>query len=135
MGWFILLGILVVVCGITALILYYKCSSDILDILSIILGSVAIVALSCLLVLPFTLVNKSADFKEVLAEYENTKMVIENGPVGNFGNEDPLMGKILDLNKEIARHKAHANNWWDGAWFSEEIGNLEPLVLVRNWEQ
>ena len=135
MGWFILLGILVVVCGITALIFYYKCSSDVLDILSIILGSVAIVALSFLLVLPFTLVNKSADFKEVLAEYENTKMVIENGPVGNFGNEDPLMGKILDLNKEIARHKAHANNWWDGAWFSEEIGNLEPLVLVRNWEQ
>lgn len=135
MGWFILLGILVVVCGAAALILYYKCDADILDILSVVFATVAIVSLSALLVLPFTLVNKSADFNEVLAEYESTKMVIESGPVGNFGNENSLMEEILDLNKEIARHKAHANNWWDGAWFSEEIGNLEPLVLVRNWEQ
>jgi len=135
MGWFILLGILIVVCAPAAFILYYRCSSDICDILSTIFCAVAIISLSFLLVLPFTLVNKNADFKEVLAEYESTKMIIESGPVGNFGNENALMEKVLDLNKDIARHKSHANNWWDGAWFSEEIGNLEPLTLVRNWEE
>ena len=129
MGWIIFLSILAVVLAAVGFILDKYTYGDVAEFFEGACWTISITALAFVIVLPFTLINKQADFDKIKYEYENVKRNVEVYDASNYGNAVPVMEDISELNKQIARHKAHANSWWDSAWFSEEVGNLEPLVL------
>lgn len=84
-----------------------------------------------LICMGLSLVNKQARFNATIADYENTAALVETYQGTDYGNMNALTEKIIDINEEIASHKAHSKSKWSSIWFSEEIGNLEPIVYGR----
>lgn len=79
----------------------------------------------------FSLININRKFQRFIIDYNNTTALVESYNGGEYGNMPELTGKILDLNKVIAKHKAYCNNSWNGVWYSEVIGNLEPITFKK----
>lgn len=66
------------------------------------------------------------------AEYESTKMVVETYHPYDYGNTSEITSKILEINEAIARNKARAKHPWFKVWYSEEVGNLEPISFKNS---
>ena len=76
-----------------------------------------------------SLVNKEARWKSYIFEYENTRALVETYSGSDYGNMTDLTEKMLQINDRIAAHRAYTGNKLVGAWYSEEVGNLEPLTF------
>lgn len=76
-----------------------------------------------LLSLPF----RGPRFNNIQYEYEITKALIESYEGGEYGNVNSLTDKIITINSQINEHRAKCKNDWLGIWYSEEVGDLEPL--------
>ena len=74
-----------------------------------------------------TLIGKKADFRRYEYEYNSTKALVETVDLNNYGNVGPVLEKVISINDRIANHKAYSKTFWLGLWYSEKIGNLEPI--------
>lgn len=128
MGIFIILGIIFIICIISGIIgtLRDNCDLAFFGYFFTILAIGGIIGCGC------TLINRGRTFESQIIEYNNTKALVESYKGKEYGNTPALTEKIIDINDLIAKHKAFAGNWFTGIWFSEKIGNLEPIVFDSN---
>ena len=131
MYWIILLFALAAICFIAALLIDHCSYAYEYDGLSVFMKFTGVCAITVLLFMFITLVDKKHDFEVVKIDYENTKMLVENYREGDYGNMNQLTSKVIKINETIARHKAYHTSNWTGIWYSEEIGALEPLSLHK----
>ena len=82
-----------------------------------------------LVIMSVSLINIGRKFDAFVNRYEYTKQLVVAYEPNDYGNKTALLEDVLDINKEIADHKALAGNKWTGKWYSEKIGNLEPIVF------
>ena len=133
MLWIIICSLLTIV-GLVLYILEYHSNyyneglfqwTDCIYLISVLLGLLPLCGMAT------GLSMRNNVFKEVKMEYSMTKELIENYncPEPDYGNTFKLTEKVIDVNERIARHGAFHDSPWVGVFYSEEIGNLEPLRL------
>ena len=83
-------------------------------------GIVVVIMLLCASTLP-------ADFAYLEEKYNNLKTQIETIERDDIVTGENLRNQVLDMNNEISKHKCYSKNMWVSMWYSERIGNLEPL--------
>ena len=68
-------------------------------------------------------------FEEIKYNYKIKKEVLDYSRGENISSYEriSLTKDLLEINNIIAKHKAYYGNKWNGVFYSEEIGNLEPL--------
>lgn len=79
-----------------------------------------------------TLIDRKAEFKQQEYEYQFTKSLVENYDPNDAGSAfamHALVDKVITCNDRIAKNRAKCHSIWTNLWNSEEIGNLEPLVI------
>jgi hypothetical protein len=81
-------------------------------------------------VLIASLVNIDRKFDTFVNRYNFTKELVVNYEPNDYGNKTALLDDVISINKKIAEHKAYAGNVWSGAWYSEKIAELEPIVFT-----
>lgn len=84
-----------------------------------------------LLIMAYTSMTAEPRWAAFKYEYESTKEVISTYHPYDYGNTQDITKKIFKINETIARNKAYYDNKWLGVWYSEEIGNLEPLKFEK----
>lgn len=102
-----------------------------LDVLPGIFGTTLIVSLIVLVIQAFCLINKEARFDSIIADYENTKALVESYSGNDYGNMQSLTEKVIKINERIADHKAYCHCKWNYIFYSERVGNLEPIVFNK----
>lgn len=90
---------------------------------------IAICATSALIIACCDFINLKGRFQRTLYDYENTVRIIETYEGQEYGNMQPLVQSVVDINKEIAKQKAYVKSPWRNLWMSEEIANLEPITF------
>ena len=125
MNWFLLFGALAIVFFIVGFIWYIH---DDYSEGGLAMGFVGGIFAFILIIMGLSLIDKKSDFQVIINEYYNTKSLVETYSGTDYGNMNELTGKIIAINDKIAKHKAYAASKWMGCWYSEEIGNLEPIV-------
>lgn len=127
MYWFLLIGGIAIVCFLAAWLVNKYTYSDsaafyaFLGVLSVLVE----------IVLVISLINKNARFEAFITDYENTVALVETYRGTDYGNMNSMTEKIIDINKSIAQHKELSKSKWSGLWYSEKIGNLEPIKFNR----
>ena len=76
------------------------------------------------------LVNINKRFDSFVNKYEFTKELVGNYEPNDYGNKPALLVEVIEINNEIAKHKAFVGNTWSGAWYSPKIAELEPIVFA-----
>ena len=89
-------------------------------VLTIICGLILVV----MLLLTTTLSSKFAYIEE---EYNNLKNQLEKIDHDDIVTGENLRNQVLEMNNKISMHKCYSQNKWVSMYFSEHIGNLEPL--------
>lgn len=125
MGFIILCSILLLL-SIIGIIISDKVDFDALNFSSWCILAMSAIALITLLL---TLTTVSSDFKSYKIEYQTTKMLVDSYKGEEYGNVNALTEKIIYINDKIAEHKAYSKNFWVNIWYSEEVGNLEPITF------
>ena len=87
-------------------------------------GGVSAVALVIALSL---LIGINRRFDAMVYQYETTVEMVNNYTGQDYGNMGALVEQVVNINNGIASHKARYNSVWVGLWYSERIGNLEPI--------
>jgi hypothetical protein len=90
---------------------------------------IAICSTCALIIACGDFINLKARFQRTLYDYENTVRMVESYDGQDYGNMQPLVEAVVDINKEIARQKANVNSPWRNLWMSEEIANLKPITF------
>jgi hypothetical protein len=125
MGFIILLIVLIVL-SIIIIIISNNKNLDLLNFVGVVVVSISTMALIImLLILP----TMKSDFEQYKNEYQTTKMLIDSYKGEEYGNINALTEKIIYVNDKIASHKAGSKNFWINIWYSEEVGNLEPITF------
>lgn len=124
MGWFIIVGAILIVSVIVTIILDNHYFNELLEIFSATLAILSALALICM---GLSLVNKNTRFEAFINDYEFTKELVESYDGSEYGNMSTLTGKIIQLNKVIGENKAFVHNGLSGVWYSEKIAELEPI--------
>lgn len=120
----ILLSILSVV-GITVGYLIDKYTyADVLSVVSYFTGVISAIALVIALSL---LISINRRFDAMVYQYETTVEMVNSYTGQDYGNMGALVEQVVNINNGIASHKARYNSVWVGLWYSERIGNLEPI--------
>lgn len=78
------------------------------------------------------LININKRFDAFVFQYETTVEMVDSYAGKDYGNMSSLVEQVVQINNTIATHKAHHNSKWVGIWYSEQIGNLEPIRFNRN---
>lgn len=76
-----------------------------------------------------SIIGVKEENQAIVYEYQATKNILENYEAGDYGNSAALMDKVIELNQEIASHKAKWNSRWVGVWYSEDVAKLPPLTF------
>ena len=74
-------------------------------------------------------------WEEFKAEYEATKAIVETYHPYDYGNTVDITKKMMEINSTIARNKARSKSKLYNIWYSEEVGNLEPLKFSVDEKQ
>ena len=120
----ILFSILAVV-GITVGYLIGKYTyADVLSVVSYFTGVISAIALVIALSL---LIGINRRFDAMVYQYETTVEMVNSYTGQDYGNMGALVEQVVNINNGIASHKARYNSVWVGLWYSERIGNLEPI--------
>ena len=120
---------IVVLILILSLVLWGIADRDDLFGLSFISAFFAISTGIALVVMSVSLINIGRKFDSFVNRYEYTKQLVVAYEPNDYGNKTALLEDVLEINRKIADHKALAGNKWTGKWYSEKIGNLEPIVF------
>ena len=73
------------------------------------------------------LIGINRRFDAMVYQYETTVEMVNSYTGQDYGNMGELVGQVVRINNGIASHKARYNSVWVGLWYSERIGNLEPI--------
>lgn len=73
------------------------------------------------------LIGINRRFDAMVYQYETTVEMVNSYTGQDYGNMGALVEQVVDINNGIASHKARYNSLWVGLWYSERIGNLEPI--------
>lgn len=92
--------------------------------ISYIIGGVSTSALVIALIL---LIGINRRFDTMVYQYETTVEMVNSYTGQDYGNMGALVEQVVNINNGIASHKARYNSVWVGLWYSERIGNLEPI--------
>lgn len=130
MGIILICGIVFIVCLIAAILVdkYGGYDSEGISTCCMAAATISMIIIICAL---FTRINLNNSFEKFKIDYANTVVLVESYQGGEYGNMPELTGKILDINATIAKHKSYVGNFWTGSWYSEEIGNLEPITFKK----
>ena len=79
-----------------------------------------------------SLINKNARFERIIEDYNITKQLVENYVPGVYANSQSIIEKTIELNEIIVNHKTFSKSKWTNLWYSEKVGNLEPLYINFN---
>ena len=110
-------GIVLVIYGMRE----YSDEASILGwVLTIVCGIVVAIMLICASTLP-------ADFEYIEEKYNNLKAQLEEVDRDDIVTGENLRNQALDMNNQISKHRCYSKNMWVSMWYSERIGNLEPL--------
>lgn len=124
---FIIVSIIVIALCALGLLLGYIYDNDVTLFLSGVFLVCGIVALVAILL---SLADIESTFRQIENQYDITKEIVSEYVVDeNYGNSDSLTKQVFEINNAIAEHRAKCNSRWFGLWYSEEIGNLEPIHL------
>ena len=93
-------------------------------IVSYFIGGVSAIALVIALCL---LIGINRRYDAMIYQYETTVEMMDSYTGQDYGNMGELVGQVVRINNGIASHKARYNSVWVGLWYSERIGNLEPI--------
>lgn len=102
------------------------------DLTAAVLFGVGILNLCALIVTVGLLININKRFDAFVFQYETTVEMVDSYAGKEYGNMSSLVKQVVQINNTIVRHKAHHNSKWVGLWYSERIGNLEPIKFNRN---
>ncbi len=127
MYWFLLFGGIAIVCFLAAWLVDKYTYSDSASFYAFF----GVLAVLIEIVLAISLINKNARFDAFIADYENTVALVETYKGNDYGNMNALSQKIIEINEHIARHKGLSKYKWSSPWYSEKIGNLEPIKFNR----
>ena len=95
-----------------------------------ILGTILFIISTFILIIIFCVsIGIKSEWNAIKYDYIFTKELVENYERGDYGNTVSLTDKVLTINRTISIHKAYCHNPWFNVWYSDEIGNLEPLML------
>lgn len=81
-----------------------------------------------------SLIGINAEFEVTKAKYENVKYEVDRYNMSYESDKIDaitLRQSVLDMNNTISQHKILSENPWHSLWYSEEIGNLEKLVVYN----
>ena len=79
------------------------------------------------LVLVGVLCVKPAQFAWNEQQYYNLKAQVEYVDFDYSLSDNNLRNQVLEMNDGIACHRAFSHNWFVGVFYSERLGELEPL--------
>lgn len=81
-----------------------------------------------------SLIGINRRYDAMVYRYENTVEMVNSYTGQDYGNMGVLVEQVVNINNGIANHKARYNSVWVGLWYSERIGNLEPIKFdgVKN---
>ena len=97
-------------------------------IISYLIGGISAIALVIALSL---LIGINRRYDAMVYQYETTVEMVNSYTGQDYGNMGELVGQVVRINNGIANHKARYNSVWVGLWYSERIGNLEPIRFGR----
>ncbi len=126
MGWFIIVGALLVVSIIVVII----CDHFYVDIFGECFAFIAFLCFLALILMGCSLINKEARFDSFVRDYEATKALVENYRGTDYGNMQALTEKVITMNERISEHKAFVDNKLSGVWYSEKIASLDPITFA-----
>lgn len=84
-------------------------------------GGIAVVIIS------IVLINEENEFAYNKEQYYNLQKQVETLSKDNIVTGENLRNQVLEMNNMISKHKIYSKSSWVGVFYSEEIGNLEPL--------
>jgi len=84
-------------------------------------------SITALIVFLCVLINIDRRFDAFIYRYETTVAMVNSYTGQDYGNMGALVEQTVRVNNTIAEHKAHHDSKWVGLWYSERIGNLEPI--------
>jgi hypothetical protein len=90
-----------------------------------------VISVSGLIAALCLLINIDKRFDATIYTYETTVQMIDSYAGQDYGNMGSLVEQVVKINNTIASHKAHYTSNWVGLWYSEEIGNLEPITFGK----
>lgn len=93
-------------------------------------GVFSICSFLAMVVIVLSLINIDREFDTFINHYNFTKELVVNYEPNDYGNRTALLEDVISINEEIAQHKAYVGNVWTGAWYSEKIAELEPIVFT-----
>ena len=128
---FVLLGVITVVSFVVSYLVDRFADSYTYDWVAYTFLSIGICTLIGLVITACTLININTRFEATQNEYENIVLVMESYDGQDYGNMVALTERVVDMNSEIAQHKAHYKSKWTGLWYSEDIANLEPITFGK----
>ena len=73
------------------------------------------------------LIGRNRRHDAMIYQYETTVEMVNSYTGQDYGNMGALVEQVVNINNGIANHKARYNSVWVGPWYSERIGNLEPI--------
>ena len=79
------------------------------------------------LVLVGVLCVKPAEFAWNEQQYYNLKAQVEYVEFDYSLSDNNLRNQVLEMNDDIACHRAFSHNWFVGVFYCEHLGELEPL--------
>ena len=120
----ILLSILTIILFVVGWLVGKHTYEDGLSFLAYVLGACTLTGLIVSLCL---FINLDKRFETTINRYETTVQMVESYTGQDYGNMGSLVEQVVDINNVIAAHKALHDSKWVGLWYSEEIGNLEPI--------
>lgn len=93
-------------------------------VISYFIGSVSAITL---IIISCLLIGINRRFDAMVYQYETTVEMVNSYTGQDYGNMGALVEQVVCINNGIASHKARYNSPWVGLWYSERIGNLEPI--------
>ena len=120
----ILLSILTVVGIVVGCLIDNKTFYSAWAIISYLIGGVSAITL---IIISCLLIGINRRFDAMVYQYETTVEMVNSYTGQDYGNMGALVEQVVNINNGIASHKARYNSVWVGLWYSERIGNLEPI--------
>lgn len=124
----VLLLVLGIVLFIIGHLLYDRYDFDDLDIVCFVIG---VFMFTAGVISSLSLINRQTRFNYVIERYNNLKAITECYDSDSKDKIEAftLREDILRMNNLISAHKVKSQSPWVNVWYSEEIGNLEPIKV------
>lgn len=109
---------------IAIVLIYISCKKE--NSICVVFGVVATIVFLCCAI---GWISSYYNFKTYIQEYEVTKVMVESYKGKDYGNMTDLTKAVVYINDKIAIHKALSNSILLKGFYSEKVGNLEPITF------